>query len=425
MSVDPLPPTVPGRRTRRLRAPTPRAALVGATAVLLALLATQVIDVLTPFVLGLLLVYLLAPGVDRLSGARVGRRTMPRWVAILLLYLVIVVVVAIGVVLVVRPMSDQLQRFGDELPQMLDSLRAWYAGLQLPEWLRSTIDHVVGSDATGEDAGGPDLASLVPLARSLATTLVSTFGYLIIPVWAFYVLKDLARLQETFVHALPSAWRRDALAVVGIVDHTFGRWIRGQLFLGVVVGLATFVGLLILGALVDPVFLTFAVLLAVIAGFLELVPIIGPILSMIPTLVLSLTAQDPVKAALAVVLLYLVVQQVENHVLVPKIQGDAVELHPSIVILALIVGSALFGLLGAILAVPVTAAGRDIYRYLFRRLSEDDPDVPDPDAADLARKTGRTPRPADLATNAPAGDLPAVAGRRPSSDATTEAAAAW
>ena len=422
MSVDPLPPTVSGGRTRRLRAPTPRAALVGLTAVLLLLVATQVIDVLTPFVLGLLLIYLLAPTVDRLSGLHVGRRTIPRWLAILLLYLAIVVVLAIGVVLVVRPMSDQLQRFGDELPATLDNLRTWYRGLSLPTWLRSTIDHLIDPDPAAKAGSGPDLGSLLPLARSLATTLVSTFGYLIIPVWAFYVLRDLGRLQGAFVQALPSAWRRDALAVTGIVDHTFGRWIRGQLFLGLVVGLATFVGLLILGALVDPVFLTFAVLLAVIAGFLELVPIIGPILSMIPTLVLSLTAQDPVKAAIAVVLLYLVVQQVENHVLVPKIQGDAVELHPSIVILSLIVGSALFGLLGAILSVPVTAAGRDIYRYLFRRLSEDDPDVPDSDAPDLARKTGRASHPA-VATNAPADDLPDGTGRAPNSDTTTEAAA--
>ncbi len=208
------------------------------------------------------------------------------------------------------------------------------------------------------------------------------------------------------------------------MDHTFGRWVRGQLFLGLVVGVATFVGLLLLGVFVDPVFITFAVLLAVIAGFLELVPIIGPILSMIPTLVLSLTRQTRSRAAIAVVLLYVVVQQVENHVLVPQIQGDAVELHPSIVILALIVGSALFGLLGAILSVPVTAAGRDIYRYLFRRLSEDDPDVPDPDAPDLARKTGRRPRADEHGMTAPADDLPAGTGRGMTSD-ETEAAASW
>jgi len=146
-------------------------------------------------------------------------------------------------------------------------------------------------------------------------------------------------------------------------------------------------------------------------------------LSMIPTLVLSLTAPDPVGAAIAVVILYLVVQQLENHILVPQIQGDAVELHPSVVILSLIVGSALFGLLGAILSVPVTAAGRDIYRYLFRRLSEDDPDVPDPDAPDLARKTGRTPRTVDPAMTAPGDDTSAGAGR--GAVVESSEAAAW
>ncbi len=407
---------------RRLQPPTPRAALVGVTAILLLVMGMLVMDVLTPFVLGLLLIYLLAPSVDRLARAHVGGRTIPRWAAILLLYLAIVAAVAVGIVLVVRPMSDQLQRFADELPGTLDNLRAWYTTLALPTWLRSAVDHVLVT-ASGGEGSGPDLGSLLPLARSLATTLVSTFGYLIIPVWAFYVLKDLSRLRGAFVQALPMGWRRDTLAVTGIVDHTFGRWVRGQLFLGLVVGVATFVGLLLLGVLIDPVFITFAVLLAVIAGFLELVPIIGPILSMIPTLVLSLTTQDPVRAAIAVVLLYLVVQQVENHVLVPQIQGDAVELHPSIVILALIVGSALFGLLGAILSVPVTAAGRDIYRYLFRRLSEDDPDVPDPDAPDLARKTGRPPRAEGTVMTAPAEVLPAGTGRGMTSEGTEAAAA--
>jgi len=122
-------PSVPVPPVRRLQSPTPRAALVGVTAVLLILVGLQVMDVLTPFVLGLLLIYLLAPSVDRLSRVHVGARPIPRWAAILLLYLVILVVLAVGVLLVVRPMSDQLQRFGDELPATLDNLRAWYAGL--------------------------------------------------------------------------------------------------------------------------------------------------------------------------------------------------------------------------------------------------------------------------------------------------------
>ncbi|HET7677201.1 MAG TPA: AI-2E family transporter, partial [Candidatus Limnocylindrales bacterium] len=146
------------------------------------------------------------------------------------------------------------------------------------------------------------------------------------------------------------------------------RWLRGQLLLGLVVGMATFGGLLLLGVLVDARFIRFAVLLAVVAGIFELLPIVGPILSMIPTLLVAATISPA--AIAAVVVLYLVVQQLENNVLVPKIQGDAVELHPSIVILALVVGGAIAGLLGAIFALPVAAAARDIYRYLYRRLGD-------------------------------------------------------
>jgi predicted PurR-regulated permease PerM len=142
--------------------------------------------------------------------------------------------------------------------------------------------------------------------------------------------------------------------------------------------------LLILNALVDPVFGRFAVLLAVSAGILELLPIIGPIIAAVPAVLLALTAGP--EAALAALLLYLLVQQVENNLLVPKIQGDAVELHPSAVMFSLVVGGAIAGLLGAILALPVTAAGRDVFRYLFHRLSDESPDhaataVRDPDLA--------------------------------------------
>jgi predicted PurR-regulated permease PerM len=392
MDTGPSPATVPATDGARPWRPSPRALLAVGTALLLLLLALLILDTLTPFIIGLLLIYLLAPAVDRLSSITIRGRLVPRWLAILLLYLVIVAVIVISVALVVRPMSDQVQEFARRVPGWVDSVREWYLGLGLPEWLRTSIDHLTASvSGNGEGGSGTDLASLLPLVRSLASSLIGAFGYLIIPFWVFWVLKDLPTLSRRFEGSLPTGWRRDGLAIMGIVDHTFGRWIRGQLILGAVVGVATFLGLLVLGELVDPVFISFAVLLGVLAGVLELVPVIGPILSMIPTLVLALAADDPVRAAIAVVLLYLIVQQAENHILVPQIQGDAVELHPSIVLLALIAGSALFGLLGAILSIPVTAAARDIYRYLFRRLSEDDPGIPHPDAPDMARKTHRAP----------------------------------
>jgi predicted PurR-regulated permease PerM len=167
---------------------------------------------------------------------------------------------------------------------------------------------------------------------------------------------------------MPAPWRADARAVSSLSLRVFGQWLRGQVFLGLVVGIATFIGLEILSFTVDPVFGRFAVLLSVIAGVLELLPIIGPIIAAIPAVILGLTAG--VDAAIAALILYLLIQQVENHILVPKIQGDAVELHPSVVIMAIVLGGSIAGIIGAILAVPITAAARDIFRYAFHRVDE-------------------------------------------------------
>jgi predicted PurR-regulated permease PerM len=180
--------------------------------------------------------------------------------------------------------------------------------------------------------------------------------------------------------SLPVTWRDEVWTVLTTIERVFGRWVRGQLLLGVTVGVATFAGLLVLGWFVDPRFIQFAVFLAVIAGVLELLPIIGPIISAIPTLLVALTASDPVLAVVAVIVLYTAVQQLENAVLVPKIQGDAVQLHPSVVIFVLIIGGAIGGLLGAILSIPITAAARDVYRYLFMKLSDEEVPPPETDA---------------------------------------------
>jgi len=137
------------------------------------------------------------------------------------------------------------------------------------------------------------------------------------------------------------------------------------------VAIFTFVGLIVASQLIDPIFGRYAVLLSVIAGVLELIPIIGPIISAVPAVLLAATVGPGV--VIAALVLYTLVQQIENNFLVPKIQGDAVELHPSLVMFAIIVGGSLAGLLGAILALPMTAAFRDVVRYLFRRLSPDEP----------------------------------------------------
>lgn len=181
--------------------------------------------------------------------------------------------------------------------------------------------------------------------------------------------------------------------MIGIVQRVVGQWVRGQVVLGITVFIATFAGLLLLSEVVHPVFGQFALLLAIFAGVLELLPVIGPIIAAIPAVLLAATAGG--EAVVAALVLYTVVQQVENYLLVPKIQGDAVQLHPSAVMFALILGAAIAGLLGAILALPITAAARDVYRYLFRRLS---PNPPEPAAA---AALALSPAPIEFAAIAP------------------------
>jgi predicted PurR-regulated permease PerM len=343
----------------RLRPPTLRVALVLFAAIVVAFLLYQGREALSPFVVGLLLVHLLNPLVDWLTRLRV-----PRWAAILVVYAIVVFVIVQALSFMLRPLVDQIRTFAADLPGLLGNLDRFYRDLDLPPQFRETID---GWLAGLSAAGGIDIGVLLPVVNVTAGFVSSIFGYLIIPVWAFYLLKDRRELTVAVDRSLPPEWRADVWAIVRIVERVFSQWIRAQVFLGLTVGIATFAGLLFLNAAVDPIFGRFALLLAVIAGVFELLPIIGPILAAIPAVLLAMTAGP--QAALAALVLYLVVQQVENNLLVPKIQGDAVELHPSAVMFSLVIGGAIAGLLGAILALPVTAAGRNVFRYLFRRLS--------------------------------------------------------
>ena len=346
---------------------SPRVALLAVAAAILGIVLYAGREALGPFIVGLLLVYLFAPPVERL--ARFG---LPRSLAILLVYAAATLLVIGGLNLTVRPLVDQIRLFASDLPGLVDRLRqelerlgAVYQGLELPAGIREAVDEWLAKLAAGDI--GFDPVVLLPVLRATTGFLATAFAFLIIPVWAFYLLKDRPTLFRSFQASVPAEWRADVDAVISIVGRVFGSWIRGQVLLGLAVGVATFVGLLVLGALVDPIFSRFAVLLAVIAGLLELLPIIGPIIAAVPAILLAATAG--VEAAGAALLLYLGIQQLENNLLVPKIQGEATDLHPSAVMLALVIGGAVGGLLGAILALPIAAAARDVYRHLFHRLS--------------------------------------------------------
>lgn len=352
---------------RRLPPMSPRVALLGVAVALLGIVLYAGREALGPFVVGLLVVYLLAPPVELLVRFRI-----PRPIAILLVYAAALILVVEGLNVMLQPLVDQIKQFAKDLPGLVTRLQEQlvhfgtiYRGLELPPAIRQAIDDQLAKYAAGNF--GVDPTVILPVLQATTAVVVALLTFLIVPVWSFFVLKDRPRLVRAFESALPREWIPDIEAVIAIIGRVFGSWIRGQILLGFVVGIATFIGLIVLGEAVNPIFTRFAVLLAVLAGILELLPIIGPILAAIPAILLAATAGF--EATTAAFILYLGIQQLENNFLVPKIQGDATNLHPSVVMLALILGATIAGLLGAVLALPITAAGRDVYMHLFARLS--------------------------------------------------------
>ena len=352
---------------------SPRVAVLVAAGIVAGLILWMARDSIRPFILGLLFVYLLDPPVRWLV-----RRGLRRTLAILVVYVVGILLIVEILALTLTPLVNEVMRLIQDFPQLaaqlddqLKRLGEIYQRLEIPLEIRQWIDSIIASIGQGGGGGAPvDPSFLLPLITGAGTLLSAIFAYFILPVWVAYILKDKATLVSQFDTALPETWRFDTWAVIKTVERDFGQWVRGQLLLGLAVGVATFIGLLVLSRFF-PVFGQYAVLLSVIAGLFELVPIIGPIISAVPAVLLGAT-ESPA-AIVAAIGLYFIVQQTENNFLVPKIQGNAVQLHPAVVVFAIIVGGSLAGLLGAILALPVTAAFRDVVRYLFRRLSPEEP----------------------------------------------------
>jgi predicted PurR-regulated permease PerM len=321
---------------------------------------------LPAFFIGLALAFVLDPAVTFLA-----RRGMPRWAGVIVMYIAVVAVIWGLLAYALPPISRQARELIDQLPELGAALAdverglaEWYEGLPLPGELRTMIDEQLA--ASGQALADLLRGLLAPTLNAVLRAATFIVGLIVIPVWLFFVLKDREGFSRSVAGAMPPTWRADAENVLGLLGRVGGRWVRGQLLLGLSVFIATVIGLTLLTFVGFEEFGQFTLILALIAGVLEWLPILGPIVAAVPAILIGLSIGVP--AALAAAILYTGIQQLENHILVPKVMGDAIELHPAVMILALVVGGALFGIGGAILAAPTVAAGRDLYRYGFHRL---------------------------------------------------------
>ena len=337
------------------------------------LLAYQTFASLIPFAVGAIIAYAMAPLVDRLLFLipirQPNHEPWRRGIAVLIIYVTfIAVIVGVGFALV--PVAvEQIAHFVEELPALVDSAREQMMGI-LQEYQRRTPPEVQERLNSLVQQGTSSFVEIVGYAvQGTVTTVTSTLGVVlgiaVVPFWMFYVMRDRHSVGRSTVHAAPAEIREDVAMVLALSDGLLSRYIRSQLLLGLVVGVAVGLMMALLGV-------ELSLGLGVWAGITEMIPIIGPWLGAIPGLVI-VAATNP-ELLPWVALVYFMVQQLENNFLVPRIQGEALDMHPAIVILVLVIGGAAWGFVGLVVAVPGWAILRELFWYADRRLRGQTPE---------------------------------------------------
>ena len=285
--------------------------------------------------------------IERQRLLRVDSR-VPRWVAILILYVLIIgAFVSVGF-MVVPPLIEQARALWDALPDMLQRGQEYLVRVGIidrPITLRQAVEQAEGA---GTDAVGRVVSGVLGFVGGI-------FGLLTILILTFYLLVESESLFEAFVRLFPRPARARVAVVSRHITIKVSAWLTGQLVLAAVIGISAAIGL---GLMRVPYFYV----LALIAGIGEMIPVIGPLLAAIPAIAVAATV-SPAKV-LGVIIFFVVQQQFENHVLVPKVMERQVGVSPVIVIVALLIGGSLLGIVGAILAVPTAA----IFQVIFQEL---------------------------------------------------------
>lgn len=324
--------------------------------ILLLLFLYAVKDVLLLIFVAIVIASGLDPVIDWLQKKRI-----PRGLSSLFLFLILIGLISLIIYLLVPPLVEQTQQLIDVLPnyfQMVFEKVSELTGYSQAE----SVDKAKEILTSFEDKIGGAATSVYGWISGLFGGILSV---VLIFVLSFYFIVEENSFKKFIRSMVPFRHRPYVEDLVGRMQVQVGKWLRGQLLLGVIVGVVIYIGLSLMGV-------KYALVLALLAGLLEVVPYIGPVISAIPAVLIAF-AQSPV-LALLVIILFFVVQQLENHLLVPKIMQKVVGLNPLVIILVILVAVKLAGILGAIIAVPAATLISVFLRDLFEERDKKDED---------------------------------------------------
>ena len=312
-----------------------------------------------PLILAIAIAYLLTPIVILLQ------KKMRRVFAVTITYIIFTGIIFTIFFFIIPIIIDQFRTFMDKFPAYMENLTKIINDFLQNSVLIKNTENLIGKEIIPKDVSSITkyLISRINLeeidifrrATTVGMLVFNTVLYLIVgPLLGIYILNYTDKIKTTFIKIIPKRFKNQTTIILERINKVAGRYVRGQILVSIIVGILCTIVLLVLK--VD-----FAILLGSIAGLLNMIPLLGPIIGAIPAALTALFI-SPLKALL-VILLFIAVQQIDNYIISPNIMKYQVGVHPGIIIFSLMAGGALFGIWGLLIAVPTVAILQEILRY--------------------------------------------------------------
>lgn len=310
-------------------------------------------NVLKPFIIAAAISYLLNPVVKAFE-----KKGIRRIFGVLIVYLIFIfIILLLSFVLVPKLIKEisvlalNIPQYSNQIQEILKKFQDSYMNSGLPESFKDVIDENIIM------LQGMILSLLQNIANGIIEIFSQLFNIIIVPVIAFYMLKDCEYFKNQFILLLPKMKRTKFIMLLRDIDNVFGKYIRGQIIVGSFVGVFTTIALIIIKV-------KYAFILGIFAGISNIIPYFGPFIGIVPTILLALL--DSKEKALYAAGAFILIQQIESGFLTPRIIGKSVGIHPVYVIMSLIIGGKLFGVIGLVMAVPILAAVKLTLRHVLR-----------------------------------------------------------
>jgi predicted PurR-regulated permease PerM len=272
------------------------------------------------------------------------KKKIPRTFGIVILIGCIFLVLATAVALIIPPLLEQMSQITKNFPLYWDKLSNSFVDLQARPETQGVVQNIQNALRGFQSTIGQSAQGVLPF---IGTIFGSVISFILISVLTFYFLSQEDAIKKGFHHVTPPRYRPYFTGLIVRMQDRLVLWLRGELLLGLIIGLMAMLGLWLLGV-------KFFLVLALIAGISELIPYVGPVLGAVPAAFFGFT--DSLWKGIAVIILFWLIQQLENHLIVPKVMQKAVGLNPIVVIIVILIGAKILGFLGVVLAVPTAAA---------------------------------------------------------------------